>query len=124
MTLFRILCNLRRFGQGFLLVMGNGQAGNQVIEVEEPFVISTEEVAEYAEVINPTAAVEKDGVYIIQSRTPEDCLIEVDENHIRGYFFELFPLLTEKEMNCRHKSHVVIEILQAAGFKGIEEVKL
>lgn len=66
----------------------------------------------------------EDGVYIVQDRTPEDCLLAGDENHIRGYFFELFPWLTEKEINRRHKSHFVIEALQAVGFKEIEEVQL
>lgn len=66
----------------------------------------------------------ENGVYIIQDRTPEDCLLEGNENHIKGYFFELFPRLTEKEMNRRYKSNVAIEKLQAAGFKEIEEVKL
>jgi len=66
----------------------------------------------------------ENGVFIVQDRTSEDCLLKGDENHIRGFLFELFPMLTEKEINRRHKSHLVIETLRAAGFKDIEEVKL
>ncbi len=39
------------------------------------------------------------GIFIIQDRTPEDCLLRGDVSHIRGYFFELFPKLIEKETN-------------------------
>ncbi|MGE7023438.1 class I SAM-dependent methyltransferase [Solibacillus cecembensis] len=65
-----------------------------------------------------------DGFYIVQDRTPEDCLLEGNESHIRGYFFELFPKLIEKETNRRHNSQFVIETLKEAGFRDIEEVKL
>lgn len=67
---------------------------------------------------------QENGVYIIQDRTPEDCLLAGSEHHIRGYFFELFPRLAEKEKNRRFKSQFVIKNLTAAGFKNIEEVKL
>lgn len=67
---------------------------------------------------------EQGGTYIVQDRTPEDCLLEGDENHVRGYFFELFPRLIEKETERRHKSTVVIELLKKAGFNNIQEVKL
>ncbi|MBO0992802.1 class I SAM-dependent methyltransferase [Bacillus sp. SD088] len=65
-----------------------------------------------------------DGFYIVQDRTPEDCLLAGNENHIRGHFFELFPRLVEKETNCRYHSQLVIETLKAVGFRDIEEVKL
>jgi len=64
------------------------------------------------------------GYYIIQDRTPEDCLIEGNKNHVRGYFFELFPRLVEKETNRRYNSEFVIKTLEAAGFNEIEEVNL
>ncbi|AEO99787.1 MULTISPECIES: class I SAM-dependent methyltransferase [Heyndrickxia] len=64
------------------------------------------------------------GVFIIQDRTPDDCLLEGDNTNIRGYLFELFPKLIEKEIKRRHSSQTVIEALQEAGFKKIEEVKL
>ncbi|SFM08127.1 Methyltransferase domain-containing protein [Gracilibacillus orientalis] len=64
------------------------------------------------------------GFYIVQDRTLEDCLLEGHDNHVRGYFFELFPRLIEKETNRRHNSKKVIETLKEVGFKDIEEVKL
>ncbi|MFL0505787.1 methyltransferase domain-containing protein [Ureibacillus sp. 179-F W5.1 NHS] len=66
----------------------------------------------------------KGGYLIIQDRTPADCLLPGDEQHIRGYFFELFPKLGEKEIQRRHSSNLVMETLTKAGFKEIEEVKL
>ncbi|SES28556.1 Ubiquinone/menaquinone biosynthesis C-methylase UbiE [Gracilibacillus ureilyticus] len=66
----------------------------------------------------------KDGVYIIQDRTPEDCLLKGNKTHIRGYLFELFPLLIEKEINRRHDSQHVVQTLRETGFKHIEEIKL
>ncbi|RFA34219.1 SAM-dependent methyltransferase [Virgibacillus dokdonensis] len=63
------------------------------------------------------------GFYIIQDRTPEDCLLEGNDNHIRGYFFDCFPKLTKKEINRRHNSQVVISMLKATGFKDIKQVK-
>jgi len=67
---------------------------------------------------------EDKGVYIIQDRTPEDCLLKGDDYHIRGYFFERFPKLKEQEIKRRHSSEQVIETLKAIGFSEIEEVKL
>lgn len=67
---------------------------------------------------------EKNGIFIVQDRTPKDCLIEGDNSHIRGYFFELFPKLIEKETNRRHDSSLVMEKLMEVGFKEVEEVKL
>lgn len=64
------------------------------------------------------------GYYIVQDRTPEDCLLEGNEHHIRGYFFEQFPKLIEKETKRRYNSQFVIEILKEAGFREIQEVKL
>lgn len=66
----------------------------------------------------------EEGCYIIQDRTPEDCLVEGSDQHIRGYFFKLFPRLIEKETSRRHTSQTVIHHLKAAGFKEIEERKL
>ncbi|MFA9558278.1 class I SAM-dependent methyltransferase [Evansella sp. AB-rgal1] len=65
-----------------------------------------------------------DSFYIIQDRTPEDCLVEGDDTHIRGYFFELFPKLVEKETSRRHKSQFVVNMLHKTGFKHMKEVKL
>ncbi|MFC7686543.1 class I SAM-dependent methyltransferase [Ureibacillus sp. GCM10028918] len=65
-----------------------------------------------------------DGYFIVQDRTPADCLVAGDNSHIRGYFFELFPKLIEKETNRRHSSQTVIDGLAEVGFKDIKEVKL
>lgn len=65
-----------------------------------------------------------EGFYIIQDRTPEDCLLEGNDSHIRGYFSELFPRLSEMETKRRYDSKYVIDSLQEVGFKSIEEVKL
>ncbi|WP_112180477.1 class I SAM-dependent methyltransferase [Paraliobacillus zengyii] len=62
--------------------------------------------------------------YIIQDRTPGDCLLKGNDSHIRGYLFELFPRLVEKETNRRHRSQLVMETLKEVGFKNIEEIKL
>ncbi|MFJ7886584.1 class I SAM-dependent methyltransferase [Lysinibacillus xylanilyticus] len=67
---------------------------------------------------------EDKGVYIIQDRTPEDCLLKGDDYHIRGYFFERFPKLNEQEIKRRYSSELVVETLKAIGFSEIEEVKL
>jgi len=67
---------------------------------------------------------EDKGVYIIQDRTPEDCLLKGDDCHIRGYFFERFPKLKEQEIKRRHSSDRVVETLKEIGFSEIKEVKL
>ncbi|MFE3577349.1 class I SAM-dependent methyltransferase [Lysinibacillus sp. NPDC059133] len=67
---------------------------------------------------------EDKGVYIIQDRTPEDCLLKGDDCHIRGYFFERFPKLKAQEMKRRHSSALVVETLKEIGFSEIIEVKL
>nr|WP_246593686.1 class I SAM-dependent methyltransferase [Evansella tamaricis] len=64
------------------------------------------------------------GYYIVQDRTPDDCLLEGNETHVRGYFFELFPKLIDMETKRRFESEVVVERLKEAGFKNIKEVKL
>ena len=67
---------------------------------------------------------ENGGYYVIQDRTPDDCLLNGDNNHIRGYFFECFPRLTQTEGNRRHDGASVIEALLAVGFQDIQEIKL
>lgn len=67
---------------------------------------------------------QENGIYIIQDRTPDDCLLAGNDYHIRGYIFERCPRLAEKEKNRRYNSQFVIKNLKVAGFKDIEEVKL
>ncbi|MDN4494446.1 class I SAM-dependent methyltransferase [Ureibacillus aquaedulcis] len=67
---------------------------------------------------------EDKGIYIVQDRTPEDCLLKGNDRHIRGYFFELFPKLIEKEIGRRYNSQFVLKTLSEVGFREIQEVKL
>lgn len=64
------------------------------------------------------------GILIVQDRTPEDCVLPGDENHIRGYFFEKFPKLIEKETARRYDSEEVINALESNDFKIEKVVKL
>lgn len=67
---------------------------------------------------------EDNGFYIVQDRSPEDCLLKGNNSNIRGYFFELFPKLVDKETKRRHNSQSVFEKLKEVGFKEITEIKL
>ncbi|WP_307719406.1 class I SAM-dependent methyltransferase [Paenibacillus xylaniclasticus] len=64
------------------------------------------------------------GMLLVQDRTPEDRTLEGSANHIRGYFFEKFPFLTQIETERRHTSRSVNEALTAAGFSHIETFQL
>ncbi|WP_339212314.1 class I SAM-dependent methyltransferase [Solibacillus sp. FSL W8-0372] len=64
------------------------------------------------------------GIYIVQDRTPEDCLLKGDPSHIRGYFFERFPQLIESETKRRYSSEFVIKTLTDVGFTDIQEIKV
>lgn len=64
------------------------------------------------------------GTFIIQDRTPADCLLEGTDTHIRGHIFSAFPHLADIEIKRRHESETVIRELKAAGFSEIEELKL
>lgn len=64
------------------------------------------------------------GVVIVQDRTPEDCLLPGDENHIRGYFFERFPQLIDREISRRYDSGLVQQALESNGFRLVKTVSL
>lgn len=64
------------------------------------------------------------GVLIVQDRTPKDCLLPGDENHIRGYFFERFPQLIDKEISRRYDSGQVQQVLESNGFRLAKTVSL
>lgn len=66
----------------------------------------------------------ENGTAIIQDRTPEDCLQKSSKTHIRGYFFEKFPVLINIETSRRYSSEQVIETMRSTGFAEIEEIKL
>ncbi|UNK16825.1 methyltransferase domain-containing protein [Paenibacillus sp. N3/727] len=62
------------------------------------------------------------GLIIVQDRTQADCLLPGSVNHIRGYFFERYPRLIQKETGRRHTSLVVAQSLSANQFEQIEEI--
>ncbi|MFC5451965.1 class I SAM-dependent methyltransferase [Paenibacillus aestuarii] len=64
------------------------------------------------------------GIFIIQDRTPEDCLLPGDASHIRGYLFEKYPDLAKVETGRRHEAGKVRAALEANDFKILGEVKL
>ncbi|KMK75617.1 class I SAM-dependent methyltransferase [Alkalihalobacillus pseudalcaliphilus] len=66
----------------------------------------------------------RNGYFIIQDRTPEDCFLSGTEEHIRGYFFDLFPRLKIIENKRRFHSEEVFNSLYEAGFKNVQEIKI
>ncbi|CKE76326.1 Demethylmenaquinone methyltransferase [Bacillus paranthracis] len=54
----------------------------------------------------------KNGVLIVQDRTIEDCTIPGSPEHIRGYFFSIFPKLIEIESKRRPKTTTIQQELQ------------
>ncbi|UNP77658.1 class I SAM-dependent methyltransferase [Bacillus nitratireducens] len=54
----------------------------------------------------------KDGILILQDRTIEDCTIPGSPDHIRGYFFSVFPKLIEIESKRRPKTTTIQQELQ------------
>ncbi|EJR55595.1 hypothetical protein IIM_00687 [Bacillus cereus VD107] len=54
----------------------------------------------------------KDGLLILQDRTIEDCIIPGSPEHIRGYFFSVFPKLIETEAKRRPKTTTIQHLLQ------------
>ncbi len=62
------------------------------------------------------------GVFIVQDRTVEDCGLPGSQEHIRGYFFEVFPELLEKDMARRHSVETVQSLLAEAGFDSVQVV--
>ncbi|WP_282941573.1 class I SAM-dependent methyltransferase [Paenibacillus sp. RC67] len=65
-----------------------------------------------------------EGVLVVQDRTPEDCLLKGSREHLRGYLFELYPQLKEKETGRRHASERVCGSLNQSGFGEIKELTL
>jgi SAM-dependent methyltransferase len=64
------------------------------------------------------------GTLIVQDRTPDDCLIAGSRQHLRGYFFEKFPSLIDKEVSRRHSMAAVSGELANAGFHETESFVL
>ena len=66
----------------------------------------------------------EEGVFIVQDRTPEDCLLQGSSTHIRGYLFECFPFLAETEKQRRFSDEEVRSALVEAGFNRVEMLPL
>ena len=64
------------------------------------------------------------GTFIVQDRTPEDCLLPGSQNNIRGHFFTRYPRLAQQEVARRHDSATVINTLNKAGFRVIHKQQL
>jgi len=64
------------------------------------------------------------GILIVQDRTPVNCLLPGDESHIRGYFFEKFSQLIDKEISRRYDSGQVQQALESNGFRLAKTVSL
>jgi ubiquinone/menaquinone biosynthesis C-methylase UbiE len=64
------------------------------------------------------------GVFIVQSRTLKNILQPPNEHHIRGYFFEVYPKLVDKEAGRRPDSQTVKETLLKVGFRTVDEKEL
>lgn len=65
------------------------------------------------------------GCLLVQDRTPQQCRRPGSPENIRGYFFEKFPFLLEKELERRHTDEQVQSALLEAGFTALitEELK-
>ncbi|UWE04390.1 class I SAM-dependent methyltransferase [Laceyella sacchari] len=61
------------------------------------------------------------GIFIVQNRTIENALQPPSENHIRGYFFEVYPRLIDIEAERRHDGKAVKEALLKVGFRSVDE---
>jgi len=59
------------------------------------------------------------GTVIVQDRTIEDVRQPASPEHLRGYFFELFPRLLELEQARRPESADITTRLTDAGFTGV-----
>lgn len=71
----------------------------------------------FAEVYKLLAPV---GMCIIQDRTMEDIQLAGSLTHLRGYFFEAFPRLLEKERARRHDREQVRKQMEQNGFVQVE----
>lgn len=56
------------------------------------------------------------GMLLIQDRTPADCLLPATPDHLRGFIFEMYPGLKEKESKRRHPAIEVRQALRATSF--------
>ena len=59
------------------------------------------------------------GTLIVQDRTIDDVCQPASPEHLRGYFFELFPRLLQIEEGRRPSNASVIDHLREAGYEGL-----
>ncbi|MCK8785646.1 class I SAM-dependent methyltransferase [Roseomonas sp. NAR14] len=64
------------------------------------------------------------GLCLVQDRTPADIALPGSPEHLRGYFFEVFPRLAAVEQGRRPDGATVERELAAAGFTGIRATTL
>ncbi|TBL79686.1 class I SAM-dependent methyltransferase [Paenibacillus thalictri] len=64
------------------------------------------------------------GVFVVQDRTPDDCLLAGSREHVRGYLFEKYPRLIDAEIVRRHSDERVRFSLQEAGFARVDRFPL
>jgi ubiquinone/menaquinone biosynthesis C-methylase UbiE len=64
------------------------------------------------------------GFFIVQDRTPKDVALPGSPEHIRGYFFEVFPRLLAVEGRRRAESATVRREIAAAGFGDVREMSI
>jgi ubiquinone/menaquinone biosynthesis C-methylase UbiE len=65
-----------------------------------------------------------DGTLIVQDRTYEDVLQRATPQHLRGYFFEVFPRLLHIEEKRRPATEDVTSALLRAALQGVNTVSL
>ena len=59
------------------------------------------------------------GMIIVQDRTPDDVQVPASPDHLRGYFFELFPRLLKIEMGRRPVAETVSAALARQDFERV-----
>ncbi|MCD5323206.1 MULTISPECIES: class I SAM-dependent methyltransferase [Pontibacillus] len=65
-----------------------------------------------------------EGLFVVQDRTLDDCFLQGNQHHLRGFLFTLFPRLKSIEENRRYESEFVKKALMRAGFHSIQETTL
>lgn len=60
--------------------------------------------------------VAQDGLFLIQTRTTDDCFLKGTENHVRGFFFDCFPALMEVEKKRRYSVEAICAAYEKSGW--------
>ncbi|WP_459501579.1 class I SAM-dependent methyltransferase [Bacillus sp. C1] len=61
----------------------------------------------------------KDGILILQDRTIEDCTIPGSIEHVRGYFFSVYPKLIQIEEKRRPKAMHIQQLIEQTGMHSL-----